>query len=162
MSQISRVLLRYSPEKLSRIQAAIDVLETELMPDLVTLASSQRQEILKMGDKSVSYVRKSLEYMRIYPDLLSGFINVAEVEADFGDSEMLRALGQRLRPILVAIDDTQMISGSQAFQGCLLFYRNVHAASAAQATPHATTVYEDLSKRFPGAPRKTKNGPSTE
>ena len=67
--------------------------------------------------------------------------------------QQLRNLSQMLAPISDALDDSLMLSGSEAYQGALVFYSNVKSAAKVHV-PKAQTVYDDLSTRFPGAPAK--------
>lgn len=47
--------------------------------------------------------------------------------------ELLRGLSQELGPIYEALDDSLFLSGSEAYQGGLLFYGSVKAAAKAKA-----------------------------
>jgi hypothetical protein len=57
-----------------------------------------------------------------------------------------------------AIDDTEMIAGSEAYQAALVFYKSVKMA-AEQDIPGAKAVYEELKTRFPqtGRPRNASH-----
>ena len=60
-----------------------------------------------------------------------------------------------LNPITEALNDSMTLSGSEAYQGALVFCSNVKNAAKVK-TPKAGSIYEDLSSRFPGAPTKKK------
>jgi hypothetical protein len=50
------------------------------------------------------------------------------------------------------VDDTEMLTGSEAYQAALVFYKAVKMA-AAQDVPGAKAVYEEFKTRFPGGKR---------
>jgi hypothetical protein len=60
--------------------------------------------------------------------------------------EFLRELSQGIKPIHEALTDSLFLSGSEAYQGALLFYGSVKAAS----------IYDDLANRFPTGSQKKK------
>lgn len=160
MPQISQISLNIPANELSAIQAALEVLTDTLLPHLRILNAEQRQELPKMGNKTLAFVQKSLEYARRNPELVPRFIDQTEFETDYAATETLRGMAQKMQPLCDAIADSMMLCGSEAYQAALLFYRSVRTAAAAQATPHAASIYEDLSSRFPGAPTKAKNPPA--
>ena len=69
--------------------------------------------------------------------------------------ELLRELSMGLNPLNEALTDSLTLSGSEAYQGALLFYGNVRAVAKAK-TPGAEAIYNDLASRFPGGPQKKK------
>lgn len=60
MTQPNLVSLNISEADLSEIKASINTLRTKLLPHLKTLSPEERQELLKMGDKTVSFVSANL------------------------------------------------------------------------------------------------------
>jgi hypothetical protein len=48
---------------------------------------------------------------------------------------------------------TLALSGSEAYAGALIFYNTVKSAMKSKV-PKAETIYNDLSTRFPGKPKK--------
>ena len=62
MSQQNLVSVSITPEELKQISGAIDTLKTTLLPKLKVLNPTERQELPKMGDKSLAFVKKALEY----------------------------------------------------------------------------------------------------
>jgi uncharacterized protein (DUF1786 family) len=62
MSQQNLISVSIPDTDLSEIKGAITTLNTKLMPYLKTLSVQDRQEMAKMGDKTVAFVQKALEY----------------------------------------------------------------------------------------------------
>ncbi|MDR2794032.1 MAG: hypothetical protein LBB61_10300, partial [Treponema sp.] len=67
---------------------------------------------------------------------------------DFADAHGLWTLLNTVQQLEEAVDDTEMIAGSEAYQAALVFYKSVKMA-AAQDIPGAKAVYEELKTRFP-------------
>ena len=58
MSQQNLVSVSITPEELKQISGAIDTLKTTLLTKLKVLNPTERQELPKMGDKSLAFVRQ--------------------------------------------------------------------------------------------------------
>ena len=108
-----------------------------------------------MGDKTVAFVQKAYEYGQQNKDLVPAFLDMAAFATDIKSVQTLRELAQSLNPLNDALNDSMTLSGSEAYQGALVFYSNVKSAAKVKA-PNAGTIYDDLSARFPGAPARRK------
>ncbi len=64
------------------IQDAITVLRTKLMPNLKSLTAQGRLELPKMGDRSVAFGQKALEYGQKNPQLVPPYVDVAAMAGD--------------------------------------------------------------------------------
>ncbi len=153
MSQKNRVSLNIPESDLAEIRTCIATLREKLLPHLVFISPEERQEMLKMGDKTIGFVQKSLEYCRSNPDLVPPYINLAELEVDVAAVEILRSLYQPVSQIYEGLSDTMSLSGSESYATCLMFYSGVKNAKK-QDVKKAETIYSDLSARFPGRPPK--------
>ncbi len=155
MAQQDLIAVSIPEADLADIKAAIATLAKKLMPHLQTLTAQERQELPKMGDKTVAFVQKTLEYGQQNKDLVPSFLDLTALATDVKAVQGLRELAQGLNPITDALNDSMTLSGSEAYQGALVFYSNVKNAAKVKA-PNAGTIYNDLSARFPGAPTKKK------
>ncbi len=108
-----------------------------------------------MGDKTVAFVQKSLEYCQTNPDLVPPFVNVEELAVDVTAVETIRSIYQPMLQITNALSDTMAVSGSEALSACLMFYSSVKNATRS-SNQKAETIYNDLADRFPGRSRKEK------
>ena len=154
MSQQNLVSVQLKDQDLAEIRAAIAVLNTKLLPVLRSLKPEDRHELPKMGDKTVAFVQKALEHCASTPELAPQFLNLAEFEADVAAVESLRTLHAPLLQITDSLSDTMLMAGSDAYAAALMYYSSVKSAKKSNV-PKAGTIYDDLSTRFPGAPRKS-------
>lgn len=155
MSQKNQISFSIPESDLAEINAALATLETKLLPHLVKLTPDERQELLKMGDKSYAFVDKTLEYCQKNPDLVPPFIDVNELAVDVAAIRTIRAIYQPMSQMTNALGDTMSLSGSESLSACLMFYSTVKNATRS-SNQKAETIYNDLSNRFPGRGRKEK------
>ena len=160
MAQQNLVSFQMNEKDLEEVKAAIATLKSVLMPNLKALTPTDRQEIAKMGDKTVAFVQKTLEYCKANPELCPQFLDVDALGVDVKAVEAIRAVYQPLLQIVEGLGDTMTLSGSEAYAGALMFYNSVKAASKTNISG-AGTIYDDLSTRFPGRPPKANTAAET-
>jgi hypothetical protein len=141
---------------LTQAQTKLNEIIAMLAPYMLALTPAERQTLPKMGEKTLAFVEKALDFARQNPGLLPPFLDMDAFAVDFGDAHSLWTLLNTLRQLLEMVDDTEMIAGSEAYQAALLFYKAVKMA-AEMDIPGAKAIYEELSKRFPGRGRKRGN-----
>jgi hypothetical protein len=155
MAQTDTIAVSIPESDLAEIRASIATQRGKLMPHLKTLNAQERIELPKMGDKTVAFVQKALEYGQQNRELVPNFLDLGAMATDAKAVQTLRELAQGLNPIAEALNDSMTLSGSEAYQGALVFYSNVKNAAKVKA-PNAGSIYDDLSSRFPGATTKKK------
>ncbi|MGE5583048.1 MAG: hypothetical protein ACM3X9_11010 [Bacillota bacterium] len=121
MAQTNLISFSVTETDLKEIKTCIDTLNSKLMPCLKTLSPEDRHELPKMGDKTVGFVQKTLEYCKQNPDLVPPFLNVDELAKDVAAVELIRSLYHPLSQITEALSDTMMLAGSEAYSGSLIF-----------------------------------------
>jgi hypothetical protein len=139
---------------LTQVQTKINEILSLLFQYLFSLTPEERHDILKMGDKTLSFVIKANEYAHHYPQLCPSYLDMTVFDTDIADATGLRVLNISAKQLSDNINDTIMIAGSEAFQLALIFYNAVKAA-AAQDIPGAKEVYNDLRSRFPRGKHKS-------
>lgn len=135
-------------EVLTQVTTKLNEILTLVKPFAVTLTPEERKSMLKMGDKSNSFVEKALEYTRTNPEFVPAYMNVAEFEIDFVETKNLIGVMSLATQVSNSIDDTQLAAGSEAYHAALYYYGNVQQ-SAAVNVPGAKAIYDELKKRFP-------------
>jgi len=138
---------------LEQAQAKIVELTDLLKPYLVTLTTSEKRELPKMGPKTLNFVEKSHGYAHQNPNLVPPYLEMGEFDIDFADARGLWTLYNRIRQLEEGVSDTQTTAGSEAYQSALVFYNSAKLA-ASQGINGAKAVYEELKKRFPQRKQK--------
>ncbi|PZF74980.1 hypothetical protein [Taibaiella soli] len=136
----------------------INELKALLAPYTHTLTAAERQSILKMSNKSYTFVGKVVDYCFKNPEFKPGYLDEAALKMDFDTADGLRPVLEQCNQLAVNIDDTVMLAGNEAFTNALVYYSAVRTA-AKNGETHAKVVFEDLSERFPG--RRTKPADNT-
>jgi len=124
-----------------------------LAPFLINLTPDERIQLPKMGDKSVPFVTKGAEYLRIPSTPAPPYLNPEDLVVDINAFETIRQIRQIVQPIADMLDDTMLLCGSEAYVAVLAFYTYLKGA-AKMNVPGAKTIYDDLSTRFPTRPTK--------
>jgi hypothetical protein len=140
------------------ILTAITAIKAKL-PFLLNLTPEDRVILPKMSDKSVAFDEKCATYMDSLPNLVPGFVNVAEVKKDRGLRDQLAAVAAEISALASSMDDTMMVVSSELWMADLSFYQSVRQG-AKRSVSGAQAAYDDLSERFPGA-KPPKPTPTT-
>jgi hypothetical protein len=138
------------------INAKLTALHASLADYLLfNLTPTERLELSKMGDKTIAFVQKSLEYAEKNPALVPGYLDIAEAKKDLLFSQDLNAILKQVSTLQRAIEDTVMVAGSEAYNAALVFYSSVKGASRVNV-PGSEAVYNDLQQRFAVKAKKTE------
>ncbi|CAL1519348.1 hypothetical protein [Chitinophaga sp. MM2321] len=133
------------------LQQSIDHLQAAgklLQPYVHALTPADRQGLAKMGDKTISFVAKNLGYSKSNPQFTPAYMDVAELEKDLNVVTALTPLLRICEQLTSNLDDTIMLSGSEAYVMALAYYNTVKQA-ARMSVPDAKAIFEDLQQRFP-------------
>jgi hypothetical protein len=139
---------------LAQAQTKIDEVQSLLASYLLALTPAERQELPKMGEKTIGFVEKAYDFARQNPNLVPAYLSIDAFGIDFGDAHGLWTILNTIQQLEQGIDDTEMVAGSEAYQAALVFYKSVKMA-AAQDIPGAKAVYDELKTRFPQGGRRS-------
>ena len=158
MPEKNQVSIKITPEVFAKCEAAVAVLRKELEPYLIALTPKERRTILKMSDKSQTFVKKVINYTDTNPLFSPNYLNVDELKTDFKAVTDLTLLFRPLKILTSLLDDTIKLSGGEAYTSSLAYYNGVKFAKNADV-PDAKPIYDDLKARFPqkGKPKKDLN-----
>ena len=156
MSQENKISTSIPAETLADILAKVNALNASLANYLLfNLTPSDRLEISKMGDKTIAFVQKSLEYAQMNPTLVPVYLDVPEAKKDLALVQDLNTVLKQISTLQRAIEDTAMVAGSEAYNAALVFYNSVKGASRINV-PGSEAVYNDLQQRFAVKARKAE------
>ena len=151
----NRRALAIPDDELQAIQAALRTLQEKLLPRLVDLDATHRRALPKMGAKTADFVTKTLGYVRAYPQFQPPFVDIAQFESDLDAVGTLRALQQPLSQLADMVDDSLLLSGSEAYAAALACY-NAFKSAARFRQPGAALAAQDLAARFSRRPPRGK------
>jgi hypothetical protein len=132
-------------------QAVLDAFATILtkLSFLVDLTPDERRELPKMGDKSVSFVRKSVEMAQEGAAYLPGAFDAAEFKSDMALYDTLVPFLQKATKLQELLDDTLVLVGSDLYVAALDHYS---AAKRSGDTGGLDELMGELGKRFSRRP----------
>src|SRR5262245_16486028 len=104
MSKDNLISIEVSETALNNIMVAIDMIKANL-PNLVALSKEERRELPKMGDKTIAFVQKCLEYAEQNQALVPSFMNVPEMSKDINAATDLLKIMYPLRQLVERLDD---------------------------------------------------------
>lgn len=113
---------------------------------LINLTPTERKKLLKMGDKSVSFVREVLIALKANPSVVPGSFDVTEFEKDLTLYDDLIAILALLHPLFEGIEDTVLALGNELMRQGIAGYNLVK--EAAKTNSALDGVARDLGERF--------------
>lgn len=156
MSQENLISLTIPAETMTAITTSLNELETQLKTYLqFNLTADERQSLRSMGDKSLAFVQKALDYAETTPSLCPNYLDLAEAKKDFSLAHDLNQVLQRVSKLQRAVEDTMMVAGSEAYDAGLIFYNSVKGASRVNV-PGSQAIYNDLQQRFVSKAKKAE------
>jgi hypothetical protein len=94
---------------------------SDMLPFIVNLTIDERRSLTKMGDKSVAFVMKALEYASTNPQFVPPYLDVAELSKDAILASQLLAINNAIQILAEKVDDTLMAVGSEAYAASRTF-----------------------------------------
>jgi hypothetical protein len=148
-NKISAVITEESHKK------ALDAVKTirETMPFLADLTTEERRRMLKLGDKSVSFVGKAMELAIQNPDFLPRNFDIDEMKKDVELYLKISGISQAVTQLAELIDDTTMQAGSEAYSAALVVYQ--YAKNSRIRSDGLDELVDDMGKLFVRKSAKT-------
>jgi hypothetical protein len=135
------------------IKQAMQTINAKL-PFLVTLSIDERRSLVKLGPKSVDFVRDCNQIAQNYPTILPADFNKEELAKDSNLFEQLSELQLLLNTMNEKLNDTTTAVGNEAMKASLTVYDYVKTAAKNQ--PGLKSVAEQLKQRFKGQGKQKK------
>lgn len=143
----NRISLSISDTQKQQIEAAIGVLAGLLSPMLIALDNDDQKSLSKMNDRSIPFVEKVVQYVDSNPEFVPPYVDIAEFKKDFETFTNLREFVRPLLQLVGNLEDTTILSGSDAYEVARAYYKSVQQG-AKMNVPDAQAIYEDLKPRF--------------
>jgi hypothetical protein len=128
------------------LHSLIDQLEAQLR-FRIKLTPDQRQSMVTVGDRRISFLGKGHRYAQRHPNLLPQYRNIQDFDRVMFDFEELQQVLDRVNTLQEGLADTLKQIGANAFEFSLIFYDLVGKASEG-GIPGTEVIYKDLAKHF--------------
>ncbi len=157
MAKTNKVSAEIPTADLAAMITSINSIKDKL-PFLIALLPDEKREMAKVGDKTVAFIMKALEYAQTTPTFVPTFLSVTEFAKDVKIITDLLKVFRPLQQLTTNLEDTIMQANTEAYHAALTYYSTVKGAMKA-GEPNAKIIHEDLAERFPGKPRKASAEP---
>lgn len=147
MSTKNTVSIQIPEAELQTVKDAIATLKTTLSPYLIAISAVERQRIPKMGDGTIPFVEKVMDYAQEDSQFLPPFVDLNELSKDWEVVKRLAPLLRDLQQVESNLNDTVMMAGSEAYVGALGYYNSVKYGARVNVAD-AKVIHEDLKQRF--------------
>jgi len=149
MSKKNQISTAITAEQSTAVMESINSINESLSHVLtINLTADERSAMLKMGDKTLSFVQKALEYAAQHENLRPTFLDLVEAKKDYELAAGLQVIKQGLSALLRAVEDAEMMAGSEAYEAALIFYNSVKGAARSNIAG-SQAIEDDLKQLFP-------------
>lgn len=155
MSLQNQISIEIPTTVISEVTQKLQECKTLLAPYLQGLTSKQRQDMYKMGDKTVATVQKIKSYVDTNPEFVPSYMDKPEFLKDEAVVTLLNPITNLAKQLYTDTSDTVMLAGSEAIKQALFYYGSVNEAQS-KGVATAKPIYEDLSERFARKSSKPK------
>jgi hypothetical protein len=138
----------------AQVDSHINGLEQALLPLLVSLSAPERRRLVKMGDVSEPFCRRTHTVMRDNRAMVPQVVDVVEMGRDLASHDALAERQTRLAQLMERIADTDVALGSDVMTAALDGYALLKRVGGADGLHQ---LRRGLSRRFEGqGPRKAE------
>ena len=155
MSQ-NLISLTLTDNQLAIVDQCLTDIETQLM-DLIAMNTAQRRSLMRMGDKSETFCRQTVNVLAQNPQIVPPSIKLADAQADLAALDRLRPRLQRLTRLAERASDTEIALGSDVMNVALQGYALLKVAGKNQGLEG---LRKELGSRFAKGPRQVEAEPA--
>jgi hypothetical protein len=123
-----------------------------LLPFLISLTKTERENLRKMGPKSVEYVTLGVQGAVNFPKAMTVGFNTAEYKKDAQLIAQLLPIQVKAQSIMEQINDTFMAVGSDSIMATDEVYGDLKRAAKKDTT--AKAIVDQMAQRFKGQGKK--------
>jgi hypothetical protein len=155
MSQ-NLISLTLTDNQLAIVDQCLTDIETQLM-ELIAMNTAQRRGLMRMGDKSETFCRQTVNVLAQNPQIVPPSIKLAEAQADLAALDRLRPRLQRLTRLAERASDTEIALGSDVMNVALQGYALLKVAGKNQGLEG---LRKELGTRFAKSARQVEAEPA--
>jgi hypothetical protein len=149
MAQENKISAEIPAATVTDAKSKIEEIRSMLANVLTTnLTGDDRQNMLKMGDRTIAFVGKALQFASDNPPLAPSYLDLNEAKKDYALVTAINSILKGLTTLQRGLADTQMVAGGEAYDAALTFYSSVKGACHSNV-PGAQAIYDELKKQFP-------------
>ena len=143
------------PADAAAIETHVAALEKLLAKYVKPLTPKEREQELKIGDKTIAFVDKVIEHAAKDSKTVPPDLDLTEVQRDYNVLKLMRPLARRLGALAYDSESTAMVASGDVYAAALLIYAQ-NALNARNAVAGAQAAYNEQRERFPGRGKKSE------
>lgn len=140
----NRIAMTFQTDRLERIDGSLTSLEADL-DLLIALTVEERQDLVKMGDKSRAFCEKALEVAEQHAGLMPRDFDIGAFRQDHLALAALRPRLARMAYLMQRMEDTERALGSDIMAAALEVYGVLKVAGKDKGVDEARNA---LAERF--------------
>lgn len=141
------ISLSFTAEELTKLDQALQTIDTVLSGKTINLTPDQRQQYGRIAEQNKLFVNKAKIYMEQYAQYVPNFLDKAEFDRDYIAREQVEQRLQLLDSITEQLSDTKVLLDHDNYHNAITFYRNMKFLSG-ENVPGTNVIYEDLKQFF--------------
>lgn len=148
MSNITnnRINTTLSTQQISDVKAAVQSIYAN-MPFLLGLTTEERIALPKINVANKAFTEDAINAINNNTQMLPAYLNIEAIQTDLQLFTQLDELAGLVRQLLEKIEDTQILTGSEAYVSALTGYK-LFGAAASAGIPGSDAIYDGLKARF--------------
>ncbi len=147
------IQVTFTDEELTKIDSALQSIETVLKGKTVKLSPDERRQYGSIAEQNKLFVNKCKEMMEQYPQHIPSFLDKEEYDRDFVARNQIETRLQRLQSITEQLSDTKVLLDHDNYFNSLTFYRHIKFLSK-ENIPGIKSIFEALKQFFKGGRSK--------
>ena len=145
------VSIVFTPDEKTALDDLVTRLEAAMVGKTASLSVDQRQQLMKMGDKSEAFARQAIIALDKNRQVVPPSLGLDDAMADLAALEVIRPVLQRLNQIAERLRDTEMALGSDLMSAAVEGYSLLKVTGKQQGLDG---LRKELGSRFARTTRK--------
>ena len=142
----NRINITATPAQVTAVKTAFQTIATNL-PFLIGLTKEERSSLPAIDVNNKAFTEDAINIGVNNASLFPAYLSVANMQNDLTLFTQLDEILFIAKQLVEKIEDTQLLSGSEAYTNGLMLYKLI-GASADAGVPGADTLYDQLKTRF--------------
>jgi hypothetical protein len=142
------VSVSFTEDELTQLDEALTVIENIVKSKaVVSLTPEQRRQYGRVAYEMEVWVDRVDSYMKQTPQFIPSFVDMNEHRTDLATHRALNPRIERVNLLLQAMQDTNLLLGTDIYNNSMAYYRTVREAAKSNASG-APVIYADLKRQF--------------
>lgn len=141
------ITLNLAPADLTKLDQAIQAIESVLAGKTINLTPEERQQYGSIAEQNKLFVNKVKIYMDQFPQYVPGFLDKAEFNRDFVARDIVEQRLNKMSSLTEQLSDTKVLLDHDNYHNAITFYRNLKYLSG-ENVPGTNVIYEDMKQFF--------------